>query len=410
MVTYACMSRSIAISGVGVVSPLGSTRETFCEGLLAGRSGIAPIRAFDVAECRTTVAASVTGFEPTQWIPPMKLRRMDDTARYAVVVTRMAFEDAQYPLSDAGDDRAGVVMGTFTAGGQATSEYLAALHKGGPTGAPALLFNSTVGNAPASLAGLEFKLRGPNVTLSQKESSGLGAIVTAVDTIRLGRARALAAGGVDAVFEIFFRVHDRFGVMATAVAPAGPFDATRQGFVLGEGGFALLLEVPDAPASRSRTGYGEVLGVAASSAAVGINQWPVDPAPIVRTLRAAIADAGLSPAEIDVVYASANASPALDRVEAQALVECFGAHRPVVTAIKGALGECGASGAAACAAAVLCGRAGYVPPIAGLADPDPVAAPLDLAREKRPMLGPIVLVNSVGSGGSLFAVVMRVAT
>ena len=407
MVTYACMSRSIAISGVGVVSPLGATRDAFCEGLLAGRSGIAPVRTFDVATCRTTVAASVTGFEPTQWIPPMKLRRMDDTARYAVVVTRMAFEDAQYPLSETGDDGAGVVMGTFTAGGQATSEYLAALHKGGPTGAPALLFNSTVGNAPASLAGLEFKLRGPNVTISQKESSGLGAIVTAVDTIRLGRARALAAGGVDAVFEIFFRVHDRFGVMATSVTPTGPFDHARQGFVLGEGGFALLLEASDAHSARSAARYGEILGVGASSAAVGINQWPADPAPIVRTMRAAIADAGLTPSEIDVVYASANAS-ALDHVEAQALAECFGSHRPVVTAIKGAIGECGASGAAASAAAVLCGRAGFVPPIVGLTVPDPVAAGLDLARETRPAPGPIVLVNSVGSGGSLFATVMNV--
>ena len=405
MVTYGCMSRSIAISGVGVVSPLGATCDAFCEGLLAGRSGIAPIRTFDVAACRTTIAATVTGFEPTQWIPPMKLRRMDDTARYAVVVTRMAFEDAQYPLSVAGDDGAGVVMGTFTAGGQATSEYLAALHKGGPTGAPALLFNSTVGNAPASLAGLEFKLRGPNVTISQKESSGLGAIVTAVDTIRLGRARALAAGGVDAVFEIFFRVHDRFGVMSPDVIPAGPFDRARQGFVLGEGGFALLLEEPRA---RAAPRYGEVLGVGASSAAVGINQWPADPAPIVRTMRAAIGDAGLSPTQIDVVYASANASAALDRVEALALAECFGSHRPIVTAIKGALGECGASGAAACAAAVLCGRAGYVPPIAGLTAPDPVAAGLDLAREKRPLPGPFALVNSIGSGGSLFAAVIRI--
>src|SRR5918994_1436049 len=119
MVTYGCMSRSIVISGVGIVSPLGPSR---------------------------------------------------------------------YEFRDGRDDGAGVVLGTFTAGGQATSDYLTALHKGGPTGAPALLFNSTVGNAPASLAGLELKLRGPNVTVSQKESSGLGAIVTAADTLNFDRA------------------------------------------------------------------------------------------------------------------------------------------------------------------------------------------------------------------------------
>ncbi|MCQ4005312.1 beta-ketoacyl synthase N-terminal-like domain-containing protein, partial [Klebsiella pneumoniae] len=93
-------------------------------------------------------------------------------------------------------------------------------------------------NAPASLAGLEYKLRGPNVTISQKEASGLAAIVTAADAIRLGRSRMIAAGGVDAIFDIFFRVHDRFGVMSPAAPERvkGPFDRDRAGFVLGEGG------------------------------------------------------------------------------------------------------------------------------------------------------------------------------
>lgn len=408
MVTYGWMSRSIVISGVGIVSPLGPSRDEFRDGLLAGRSAVAPIKAFDVAACRTKIGASVTGFDATQWIPPMKLRRMDDTARYAVVVTRQAFEDAKYPFRDDGDDGAGVVLGTFTAGGQATSEYLTALHKGGPTGAPALLFNSTVGNAPASLAGLEFKLRGPNITISQKEASGLGAIVTAVDALRLGRANALAAGGVDAVFDIFFRVHDRFQVMATADPPAGPFDVNRGGFVLGEGGYALLLERQDSWAGRGAQAYGEVLGVGAGSAAVGINQWPTNPDSIVRTMNAALDDAGLAASDIDVVYASANGAPALDAVEAAALSTLFASHRPVVTAIKGTVGECGASGAAACAAAVLCGRAGFVPPIANLSQVDPGASTIDLATARRPSPGPVVLINSVASGGAMFAVVLRV--
>ena len=194
MVTYGPVPASVVVSGIGVVSTLGASRESFRDGLLAGRSGIAPVTAFDVSDCRTRVAASVTGFEPTAWIPPMKLRRMDDTARYAVVATRQAFEDASYPLGGDGDDHAGVIMGTFTAGGQATSEYLRALHAGGPAGAPAILFNSTVANAPASLAGLEFKLRGPNVTVSQKESSGLAAIVSATETSPMYNRRGNGAG------------------------------------------------------------------------------------------------------------------------------------------------------------------------------------------------------------------------
>jgi 3-oxoacyl-[acyl-carrier-protein] synthase II len=406
MVTYASMSQ-VVVAGIGVVSSLGASAEQFRDALLEGRSGIAPVTAFDVTGCRSKIAAPIIGFDATAWIPPMKLRRMDDTARYAVIATRQAFADARYPFNEEGDDDTGIVMGTFTAGGQATSEYLTALHKGGSTGAPALLFNSTVANAPASLAGLEYKLRGPNVTISQKEASGVAAIVTATDAIRLGRSRMIAAGGVDAIFDIFFRVHDRFGVMSQATASEfrGPFDRHRAGFVLGEGGFAMLLRAAGSGA-EARNAYGEILGVSAQSAAVPINAWPPTPDPLVRTMRSALDDAGLRPADVHVVYASANGT-AVDTVEARAIEEVFEEARPQVTSIKGAVGECGASGAAAVAAALLCGRQGEVPPIAGLTEVDPVASRLNLTRERTRTTGPITLINSVGSGGSLFAVVLR---
>ena len=410
MVTYGSMSSRVVVTGIGLVSPLGSTTREFRDALLAGRSGLNQITAFDVSACRSTIGATVTGFDATRWIPPMKLRRMDDTARYAVVATRLAFEDAGYGFPEQGDDEVGIVLGTFTAGGQATSEYLTALHKGGPTGAPALLFNSTVANAPASLAGLEFKLRGPNVTVSQKEASGLAAVVTATDALRLGRSRAIAAGGVDAIFDIFYRVHDRFGVMSTA-APAnfkGGFDRHRDGFVLGEGGYALVLEASTEASSTGRPYAGEILGVGASSAAVPINAWPTSVESLVRTMRAAIDDARLSPSDVDVLYAAANGT-ALDDVEAVALSELFADSRPQVTSVKGAVGESGAAGAAALAAALLCGAVGEVPPIAGLHQPSDAALALNLIRERSRADGPIVLVNSFASGGSLFSVVARTA-
>ena len=340
----------------------------------------------------------------------MKLRRMDATARYAVVIARQAFEEAGYAFKDEGDDDAGVILGTFTAGGEATSEYLTALHRGGPTGAPALLFNSTVANAPASLAGLEFKLRGPNVTISQKEASGLGAIVTAVDALRVGRSRAIAAGGVDAIFDIFFRVHDRFGVMTTAdrESARGPFDRSRSGFVLGEGGYSVLLE--DAATAEARGTpqvYAAILGVSAESAAVPINRWPDRPEPLVRSMRAALDDAELAPHDVGVVYASANGT-ALDAIEAQAMREVFADTQPQIATIKGAVGEFGASGAASLVAACLCGRVGEAPPIARLMDVDPAAEGLSLVRSRAPVRGPVALINSFGSGGSLFSVVARI--
>jgi 3-oxoacyl-[acyl-carrier-protein] synthase II len=152
---------------------------------------------------------------------------------------------------------------------------------------------------------------------------------------------------------------------------------------------------------------GAILGVAMASAAVPVNSWPGRAEPLARVMREAIADASLTPADIGVVYASANATTVLDATEAAALSIVFAGVQPVVTSIKGALGESGASGAAACAAALLCGAAGRVPPIAGLAEPIAEAASLRLARAGVTAPGTIALVNSFASGGALTSVVLR---
>ena len=401
------MTRPIAITGLGVVSPLGDSPAQFRDALLEGLSAIVPDPKFAAFGCRSTLAARVAGFDAAAWIPPMKLRRMDATGPFALVALRQAMEHAGYAVTADGDPRTGIVLGTYSAGGQATSEYLDALFKGGPSGAPALLFNSTVGNAAAGLAGLEYKLCGPNATISQKEASGLGAIVTAADLLRLDRADAVGAGGMDAIFDTFYRAHDRFGVMSDRAAfddSHAPFSASRAGFVMGEGGYILWLE----PGKEDRRSCaGEILGTGAASAPCPLNAWPLDPEPIARTMALAIEDAGLTPADVHVVYASANATSGLDAVEARALVELFGPSRPAITSIKGAIGESGASGAAACAAAALCGAIGKVPPIAGLRRIDPAARTLALATSAVDAPGEIALVNSVASGGALFSVVLR---
>lgn len=405
------MSEPVHIVGVGVVSPFGDSRDAFRDALLSGASGIAPSPQFAAAGCRSVLAARVAGFDAARWISPMKLRRMDETAPFALVAVQQAMDEAHYPVTGEGDDQAGVILGTYTAGGRATNEYLTALFQGGPANAPALLFNSTVANAATGLAGLEFKLRGPNVTISQKEASGLGAIVTAVDVLRMSRAHAVAAGGADAIYDIFYRTHDQFRVMnpGTATGPeTAAFDRGRRGFVMGEGGYALWLERGDNWRARGAQSYGEVLGTGAASVRVAINAWPDNPEPLVRTMALALDDAGVRAEEVHVVYASANGST-LDGVEAEALRRVFRNAGPVVTTIKPAVGESGAAGAASCVAAVLCGRLSRVPPIAGLADVDANARTLHLATAPRDAPGEIVLVNSFASGGSLFSAVVRVA-
>lgn len=401
----------ITITGVGVVSAFGDSPDRFRDALLDGRTGIAHSDEFAAKGCRSTLAARITGFEPARWIAPMKLRRMDDTGPLALVVSKQAMAQAQYVVPAAGDDRAGAVFGTWSAGGQATTDYLSALFSGGPSGAPALLFNSTVGNAAAGLTGLEFKLRGPNATISHKEASSLGAIVTAVDLLRLGRADALVAGGIDSIYDLFYRVHDRFGVMnqATEAGPStAPFDGGRGGFVLGEGGVGLWLERGDGWRSRGATSLAEIAGVGIASTAVALNAWPDSHEPLVRTMQLSLDDAGITSDDVDVVYASANATRSLDAIEACALTELFAGRDTVVTSIKGAVGESGVSGAASLAAAILCGARGDIPPITGLRAGDPATSQLRLATTKVHAPARVALINSFASGGALFSLVLRV--
>jgi 3-oxoacyl-[acyl-carrier-protein] synthase II len=405
------VSTGIVVTGIGIVSPFGTSQDGFRDALLTGRQGMAPVTAFDTSNCRAHCAALVADFDPSRWIHPMKQRRMDAAGQYAVALARQALDDAGVPYGEVPDDGIGIVLGTYTAGGQPTEEFLRGLFALGPTGAPALIFNATVANIAASLAGLEMKLRGPNVTISQKEVSGLAAIAHASDILRHGRARALVTGGVDAVYQVFYRVHDRFGALShTNGGPEGsrPFDVTRNGLLLGEGGFVLLLENEAEACGRGARIYGHLLGVAGSGTSVGLYQWPDRPEPLTHIMTEALTQAGVRPDDVDVVYAAANSSR-LDTVEAMALESLFGTGHAIVTSIKGALGESGAAGAAACVAALLCGRSGAVPPTTGLERVDPACAGLRIARRAEPAPGPIVLVNSVASGGALMSAVLRVA-
>jgi 3-oxoacyl-[acyl-carrier-protein] synthase II len=403
---------SIVITALGGVTPFGTSLDDFADALVAGRTAVAPLTSFPVDDCHARCAASVTGFDPTRWIPLLKLRRMDLTSQFAIAAAAQALEAAGLACGPEPDDSTGVAIGTYTAGGSRTEEFLDGLFRLGPVGAPAMLFNATVANVAASLIALELKLRGPNITISHKEVSGLTAAAHAIDLLRGNQARAIVAAGVDALYPLFFKVHDRFGVLSRANGrPEGsrPFDVSRNGFVLGEGAYAAVLEPESGARGRDAPILAEILAIECGATSPGINLWPRDPAAVARVLRRAIDASGLTPADIDVVYASANSSPGLDLVEAGALVEVFGTHVPHVTTVKGAIGEASAAGPASIAAAVLCGRRGVVPPVAGLRQPDPACAHLNLVREATPLRGPVALVSSIASGGAQAAAVIRVA-
>lgn len=341
------MSR-IPITGVGVVAPGAVGVAAFRELLLSGRSAIGDIDRFDTSALRAHKAGLVSGFTPKDFIPPMKLRRMNVLSRYAVAAARLAIEDCGAPpASDCG-----VALGTAFGPVQTSVDYMQEYVAKGPALAPPQLFAESVANAPGSHIAIEWNLRGFNITITQRESSTLAAAMYASAQILKGSVGAALIGGVDEVNEMLFSVLDRVGALAhrteDADEAARPFDARRNGFALGEGSAVFVA------GSGTRPPYGWLAGFGvARDTTASVSDWGVDEASVIAAMRAAIEDAGIEATAIDAIYASANGSLRGDVLEARALTSFFGDALPPVVATKGIFGEYAAAGGLQLAAALL---------------------------------------------------------
>jgi 3-oxoacyl-[acyl-carrier-protein] synthase II len=411
------MTERVVITGIGCISSFGIGYRPLVDAIGSGCSGIAPITRFDTAACRSHCAAMIRDFDPAAFISPLKLRRVDAVGRVALACTRLLFDDAGCTPDAGGRDDIGIALGTFTAGLDSLVEYVGGLTDRGPLGAPAILFSNTVSNAPASLCAIEFGLRGPNVTFNQREASSLAALVFSVGAIRQGRTTAMVTGGADCVEETLFKVHDRFRALspmrgstgAAAAEAARPFDRDRNGFILGEGGFLLLVESASAAAARGARVYGEIVGIGATASKAALNGWPIDGAGLVNAMRLALADANLRADEVSAIVGTSNGSPTLDRQEADAIVEVFGRRSMPVSSVKGVIGESGAAGAAGLVAALLSVAGGSVGPTVGFNVPDPALA-VTVSSRPQPTRGDTFLVNSVASGGTNYSLAVRTTT
>jgi 3-oxoacyl-[acyl-carrier-protein] synthase II len=407
------MSGLLAITGAGCISAFGIGAAALIEALCAGLTGVRPVASFGTSSLRSHSAAEIHGFDPAEFIAPAKLRRIDRTGRLAVASTGLAL--AQAGLREAADvdrERIAIALGSQTVGIFSLVDYLDRLNAQGAAGASALDFSNTVGNAAASLCAIEYQLLGPNITVTSKEASSLAALYSAAGLIAGGEADAVVTGGFEDVEATYFAVHENFGVLARDAGHgevSRPFDRRRNGFVIGSGAFAVVVEPFEAAERRGARRIGTIAGLAAGSAPCRLNGWPQDPAPLARCMHEALDRAGASPQDVVGVFASANSTVELDRMEADAITSVFGAHRVPVTSLKGALGECGSVGIAGVLAAAAALSGGSIPPIAGFAEPDP-ACPIDVVTHARAVnraSGGVALVNSVASGGALFCAAVR---
>jgi 3-oxoacyl-(acyl-carrier-protein) synthase len=397
----------VVITGAGAIGPFGAGVGPLMEAVLAGRTAVDKAGRACAARLREGVDAGA--IHPNVW------RRLDRCSRMAMAAAREALHDSglDSPAGAMRGEETGahaMVVGTMTAGIGTLRAFLATQLAEGPESASPMLFPFTVPNSPASQCSILLGLRGPNLTISEMEASGLAAIATAAGLVRDGACDAVVAGGADEWIAEYDRVWSRLRLTyhGDPAAFPGPFGRGHRGFVAGEGAYFVILESSAAARRRGATVLAEVMGEGLTHAPGAAFGWPAEPQAAVEAIGLAMFAARLRPEEIGYVSASANGSRALDAVEARAIRVALGAsaRRVPVTSVKGAVGESGSASACAALVAARSIRDGLVPPIAGLVDPDP-DVDLDLvvgSARRRPV--PSVLISAQGTGGSCAAVVL----
>ncbi|HEY0160658.1 MAG TPA: beta-ketoacyl synthase N-terminal-like domain-containing protein [Thermoanaerobaculia bacterium] len=386
----------IPITGIGVIAPGATGVEAFRAQLASGTTAVATVERFDTAGLSAHKAALVTGFKPRDFINPMKMRRMNALSRLGVAAAKLAIEDCGGTL----DPATGVAIGTAFGPVQTSVEYMQEYVAKGAALAPPQLFAESVANAPGSHIAIEWGLRGFNITITQRESSTMAAAMLAATQLLKGAVSSALIGGVDEANEMLFSVLDRIGALAHANGAvdeaARPFDRRRNGIVLGEAGAVLVA------GGGTRKPYGWLSGFGMTrDTTASISDWGSGHDTVVTAMRAAIDDAGLTLADIDAVYASANGSLRGDALEQRALESLFGERIPPVVATKGIFGEYAAGGALQLAAALLALDEQRLHASPGFEEGD-----LPVTRETREMALRHVLVNTLSAGGGVVCAVV----
>jgi len=411
-------SGRVVVTGMGMVTALGNDLPTTWAGLLAGRSGIRRIEAFDPSRLNSQIAGEVRDFDATGLLDRKELRRTDRYAQLGLVATAEALRQAGLPDRFEGDlaERTGVILGTGLGGVGTLIEGFSTNTLRGPDRISPFLVPMAIPNVGAGQVAIQFGMTGPNFTTVSACATGGHAIGEASEIIRRGDADVMVAGGAEAaIFEAMVGGFASMRALSTRNDdPAGasrPFDAGRDGFVIGEGAGVLILEALEHVDARGAEILAELIGYGATADASHITL----PAPggigAVRAARRALEKAGLEPGDIDHVNAHATSTPEGDKAELQAIRTIFGddAGRLAITANKSMLGHTlGAAGAIEAIATVMSIRERCIPPTINLTDPDPEGADLDLtpnvaaSREIRAALS-----NSFGFGGQNTALVFR---
>ncbi len=404
----------VVVTGIGVVSPIGTGVREFWDGALSGRVGTGALTRFDSSDFDSHVAAQVDDFDAGDYLEAKVFRRTDRYAQFALVASKLALDDASFPLDDAGRDDVGVHIGSALGGLAFAEAQHDAFRTTGARAVRPLLAISVFGAASTANVALAFGLRGPGVANANSCAAGAVAIGDAFRAVARGDVRAALAGGAEAplsplVFGAFAVIKSMSTRNDEPTRASRPFDRDRDGFVMSEGAAMLVLERYDDARARGARIYGEIAGYGLTADAYHMTAPQPEGRNSSRAMRAALAEARVGETEVELVDAHGSSSPLNDVTETAALKAALGAHayRVPIVATKGQHGHAlGASGAWEAALSLLMMDRGRILGTVNLDHPDP-ACDLDHVRDVRESSPRIALSNSTGFGGINAALVLR---
>ncbi|KAF6578814.1 MULTISPECIES: beta-ketoacyl-ACP synthase II [Paenibacillus] len=408
------MKQRVVITGMGVITSLGQDLNTLWDNLMAGKSGISKIEAFDTSEYTTKIAASIKDFNPEDYIDRKDARKMDRFVQFAVAASKLALEDSKLVIGENVDaERVGVSVGSGIGGLGTWEDQHNALIEKGPKRVSPFFIPMMIANMGSGQVSISLGAKGPNTSPVTACATGSHAIGDSFRMIQRGDADAMICGGAEATIRpIGIAGFCSMRAMSTRndepEKASRPFDTERDGFVMGEGSGVLILESLDHALKRGAHIYGEVIGYGLSGDAHHMTE--PDPEGAARCIRMAIRDAGLNPEDIDYINAHGTSTPVGDKSETEAVKKTLGEHayKVAISSTKSMTGHL--LGAAGGVEAVICGLAlqhQTIPPTINLDNQDP-ACDLDyVPNEPRKAELNVVMSNSFGFGGHNATVILK---
>ncbi|MBW5415024.1 MULTISPECIES: beta-ketoacyl-ACP synthase II [Pseudomonas] len=407
--------RRVVITGMGMVSPLGGDVQSSWEGILAGRSGIAPIEHMDVSAFATRFGGSVKGFNVEDYLSAKEARKLDLFIQYGLAASFQAMRDSGLEVTDANRDRIGVAMGSGIGGLSNIENNCKALFDQGPRRISPFFVPGSIINMVSGFLSIHLGLKGPNYAIATACTTSTHCVGMAARNIAYGDADVMVAGGAEmATCGLGLGGFGAARALSTRneepTKASRPWDRQRDGFVLSDGAGALILEELEHAQARGAHIYAELIGFGMSADAFHMTAPPEDGAGAAQCMSNALKDARIDPSQVDYINAHGTSTPAGDMAEASAVKRIFGEHayKLSVSSTKSMTGHLlGAAGAVEAIFSILAIRDQLAPPTINLDDPDD-GCDLDFVPHKpKAMPIEISLSNSFGFGGTNGSLIFR---